>query len=246
MSRPRYRGGAHSQTHGLFLAAFPPGCPVLAGWARIDPAFRAGPAPCGLGEEQLPLCRALSLGAGAELCVPSPGALVHLLHRPAAALPALEHLQRGDQAEHVSRHQLPQPGLHHPPHQLQQLQAAHEQQGLDLRQVRAGAGGQPRVPCWHSLGAAGAAVRSRMGLVPPPPRSLSVSPRGRSQPSLTPYLRRRCRQCASMCAVCHHVVKGLFVWCQGCSHGGHLQHIMKWLETSSHCPAGCGHLCEYT
>lgn len=49
-----------------------------------------------------------------------------------------------------------------------------------------------------------------------------------------------------MCAVCHHVVKGLFVWCQGCSHGGHLQHIMKWLETSSHCPAGCGHLCEYT
>lgn len=49
-----------------------------------------------------------------------------------------------------------------------------------------------------------------------------------------------------MCAVCHHVVKGLFVWCQGCSHGGHLQHIMKWLETSSHCPTGCGHLCEYT
>ncbi|KAL7979114.1 hypothetical protein Chor_015138 [Crotalus horridus] len=55
-----------------------------------------------------------------------------------------------------------------------------------------------------------------------------------------------CRQCASMCAVCHHVVKGLFVWCQGCSHGGHLQHIMKWLETSSHCPTGCGHVCEYT
>lgn len=56
----------------------------------------------------------------------------------------------------------------------------------------------------------------------------------------------RCRRCASMCAVCHHVVKGLFVWCQGCSHGGHLQHIMKWLEGSSHCPAGCGHLCEYS
>lgn len=57
---------------------------------------------------------------------------------------------------------------------------------------------------------------------------------------------RRCHRCASMCAVCHHVVKGLFVWCQGCSHGGHLQHIMKWLEGSSHCPAGCGHLCEYS
>ncbi|XP_041134014.1 GATOR complex protein WDR24-like isoform X1 [Polyodon spathula] len=56
----------------------------------------------------------------------------------------------------------------------------------------------------------------------------------------------RCHQCASICAVCHHVVKGLFVWCQGCSHGGHLEHIMNWLKSSSHCPAGCGHLCEYT
>jgi len=56
----------------------------------------------------------------------------------------------------------------------------------------------------------------------------------------------RCHQCASVCAVCHHVVKGLFVWCQGCSHGGHLEHIMNWLKSSSHCPAGCGHLCEYT
>ncbi|PWA21953.1 hypothetical protein CCH79_00015623 [Gambusia affinis] len=52
----------------------------------------------------------------------------------------------------------------------------------------------------------------------------------------------RCRQCASACAVCHHVVKGLFVWCQGCSHGGHLEHIMNWLKNNSHCPAGCGHL----
>ncbi|XP_077305683.1 GATOR2 complex protein WDR24 [Lithobates pipiens] len=56
----------------------------------------------------------------------------------------------------------------------------------------------------------------------------------------------RCRQCASMCAVCHHVVKGLFVWCQGCGHGGHLQHIMNWMQTNSHCPAGCGHPCEYS
>ncbi|KAM4602311.1 GATOR2 complex protein WDR24 [Discoglossus pictus] len=56
----------------------------------------------------------------------------------------------------------------------------------------------------------------------------------------------RCRQCASMCAVCHHVVKGLFVWCQGCGHGGHLQHIMNWMQTNSQCPAGCGHLCEYS
>lgn len=60
------------------------------------------------------------------------------------------------------------------------------------------------------------------------------------------HLSSRCHQCASVCAVCHHVVKGLFVWCQGCSHGGHLEHIMSWLKSSAYCPAGCGHLCEYT
>lgn len=59
------------------------------------------------------------------------------------------------------------------------------------------------------------------------------------------FLCCRCHQCASVCAVCHHVVKGLFVWCQGCSHGGHLEHVMEWLKSSIHCPAGCGHLCEY-
>ncbi|XP_030625773.1 GATOR2 complex protein WDR24 [Chanos chanos] len=56
----------------------------------------------------------------------------------------------------------------------------------------------------------------------------------------------RCHQCASVCAVCHHVVKGVFVWCQGCSHGGHLTHIMDWLRNSTYCPAACGHQCEYT
>ncbi|XP_076154666.1 GATOR2 complex protein WDR24 [Alosa pseudoharengus] len=56
----------------------------------------------------------------------------------------------------------------------------------------------------------------------------------------------RCRQCASVCAVCHHVVRGLFVWCQGCGHGGHLEHMRSWLRDNTHCPTGCGHLCEYT
>lgn len=66
-------------------------------------------------------------------------------------------------------------------------------------------------------------------------------------PALTDaLLSSRCHQCASVCAVCHHVVKGLFVWCQGCNHGGHLEHIRNWLKSSAHCPAGCGHLCEYT
>ncbi|XP_032869175.1 LOW QUALITY PROTEIN: GATOR complex protein WDR24-like [Amblyraja radiata] len=60
------------------------------------------------------------------------------------------------------------------------------------------------------------------------------------------WMCERCHQGASKCAVCHHAVKGLFVWCQGCTHGGHLQHIMDWFQLHAHCPTGCGHLCEYT
>lgn len=55
----------------------------------------------------------------------------------------------------------------------------------------------------------------------------------------------RCYCCVSMCVVCYYVVKGLFVWCQGCSYGGYLQYIMKWLEGSFYCFVGCGYFCEY-
>lgn len=58
-----------------------------------------------------------------------------------------------------------------------------------------------------------------------------------------------CRKCgcvSARCALCHGLVRGLFVWCQGCSHGGHLNHIMDWMANNRSCPAGCGHLCEYT
>lgn len=50
---------------------------------------------------------------------------------------------------------------------------------------------------------------------------------------------------ASVCSICHKVVKGLFIWCQGCTHGGHLLHIRSWLRDNRLCPAGCGHTCEY-
>ncbi|XP_077864597.1 GATOR2 complex protein WDR24 [Saccoglossus kowalevskii] len=56
----------------------------------------------------------------------------------------------------------------------------------------------------------------------------------------------RCQSITNTCSICHHVVKGLYVWCQGCSHGGHLHHIEEWLKSSSWCPAGCGHKCEYS
>ncbi|CAN7951190.1 unnamed protein product, partial [Ixodes pacificus] len=56
----------------------------------------------------------------------------------------------------------------------------------------------------------------------------------------------RCKAVASPCAVCHEVVRGLFVWCQGCAHGGHLQHMTAWFREQRLCPTGCGHPCEYT
>ncbi|RZF40833.1 hypothetical protein LSTR_LSTR003343 [Laodelphax striatellus] len=46
--------------------------------------------------------------------------------------------------------------------------------------------------------------------------------------------------------VATQVVKGLYSWCQGCAHGGHMKHIQEWLENNVECPAGCGHQCEYT
>uniref|UniRef100_A0A1Y1LB70 GATOR2 complex protein WDR24 n=2 Tax=Photinus pyralis TaxID=7054 RepID=A0A1Y1LB70_PHOPY len=50
----------------------------------------------------------------------------------------------------------------------------------------------------------------------------------------------------ALCSICHQVVKGLYAWCQGCSHGGHLAHIQQWMSKHKACPTGCGHLCEYS
>ncbi|XP_058806827.1 GATOR complex protein WDR24 [Phymastichus coffea] len=59
-----------------------------------------------------------------------------------------------------------------------------------------------------------------------------------------------CDRCHSsqhaLCSICHQVVRGIYVWCQGCSHGGHVNHINEWFNTNKQCPTGCGHACEYT
>ncbi|KAG5887490.1 hypothetical protein JTB14_023676 [Gonioctena quinquepunctata] len=58
-----------------------------------------------------------------------------------------------------------------------------------------------------------------------------------------------CDRCHSseyaLCSICNQVVKGLYVWCQGCSHGGHLAHIRQWISLHKVCATGCGHVCEY-
>eukprot|EP00347_Sterkiella_histriomuscorum_P009013 403342863 len=55
----------------------------------------------------------------------------------------------------------------------------------------------------------------------------------------------KCNRIFSRCAVCHQPVKTLYLWCQGCSHGGHFNHMLKWLKSNKTCPAGCGHICKY-
>lgn len=46
------------------------------------------------------------------------------------------------------------------------------------------------------------------------------------------------------CTVCGEEVRGLWVGCQVCGHGGHLNHIRAWFaEGNTRCPGGCGHVC---
>ncbi|GAM28329.1 hypothetical protein SAMD00019534_115050 [Acytostelium subglobosum LB1] len=58
-----------------------------------------------------------------------------------------------------------------------------------------------------------------------------------------------CDKCGSVpgeCSVCRLPVKGSFVWCQGCGHGGHLEHIKQWFDSNhENCPTGsCTHICR--
>jgi len=55
---------------------------------------------------------------------------------------------------------------------------------------------------------------------------------------------RSCRGKIGMCFLCHEPVKGIFVWCPGCGHGGHLDHALEWFRTNETCPTGCGHKCN--
>ncbi|KAI8969296.1 WD40-repeat-containing domain protein [Mycotypha africana] len=53
----------------------------------------------------------------------------------------------------------------------------------------------------------------------------------------------KCQQLLNPCTICHETVRGLYVWCQGCNHGGHLAHMRDWFTTESECATGCGHRC---
>ncbi|KAJ2083543.1 SEA (Seh1-associated) complex subunit [Coemansia sp. RSA 988] len=57
-----------------------------------------------------------------------------------------------------------------------------------------------------------------------------------------------CSECdtvARSCTICEMPVKGRFIWCKGCGHGGHAEHMNEWFDIMHQnvCPAGCGHCC---
>jgi hypothetical protein len=39
-------------------------------------------------------------------------------------------------------------------------------------------------------------------------------------------------------------VRGLYVWCPVCAHGGHLDHLTEWFARETVCPTGCSHHCS--
>lgn len=56
----------------------------------------------------------------------------------------------------------------------------------------------------------------------------------------------RCKRTPTLCCLCQQMIKGLFAWCQGCAHGGHLNCLRRWYDKQTLCPTGCGHHCQYT
>ena len=57
---------------------------------------------------------------------------------------------------------------------------------------------------------------------------------------------RTCQDFAFRCSVCENGVRGLFMVCDSCGHGGHAGHINSWFAKHSECPSGCGCLCTFS
>ena len=62
---------------------------------------------------------------------------------------------------------------------------------------------------------------------------------------------KKCRRRVGMCFICHEPVTGMYVWCPGCGHGGHMSHAIQWFggpdgkAIRTVCPTGCGHKCNF-
>ena len=63
------------------------------------------------------------------------------------------------------------------------------------------------------------------------------------------FLCGRCSKClkCALCSYCRQPVNSLFAWCQGCGHGGHLNHMNMWFSSNSVClEPFCDHRCEFS
>jgi WD40 repeat protein len=55
----------------------------------------------------------------------------------------------------------------------------------------------------------------------------------------------KCNVALTECSVCRKQVKGMWITCEGCGHGGHLKHMDRWFDLHSICPVpNCGHQCR--
>jgi WD40 repeat protein len=87
-----------------------------------------------------------------------------------------------------------------------------------------------------------AANNSGLSLPQPPP----AVPQAVPSPIPAADLYSSTRHVMNVCSVCHQHVRGLWAWCQGCGHGGHLHHLKAWFATERACPTGCSHYCVYS
>lgn len=57
-----------------------------------------------------------------------------------------------------------------------------------------------------------------------------------------------CFKAATSCSICEEPVRGRYIWCQTCGHGGHTDHMSEWFTENRQtaCPSGCGHICQPT
>ncbi|CAB9515260.1 GATOR complex protein WDR59 [Seminavis robusta] len=57
---------------------------------------------------------------------------------------------------------------------------------------------------------------------------------------------RSCQEFALKCSICENGVRGLFIVCDICMHGGHVSHMASWFAKHTQCPSGCGCFCTFT
>lgn len=71
----------------------------------------------------------------------------------------------------------------------------------------------------------------------------SISNEANQNQNTTTIICRKCQSILNRCSLCQQTVKGLYVWCSVCSHGGHLRCLTQWFSEHQECPTGCLHRC---